>query len=124
MGVADRCEFICGDILTVPLDRSFDIVAALGLFDYLADPEQVIKRVSSLTPGVFVASFPNYGFLGRLQRTIRYEWIKGCSIYHYTRDQVEGLLSPNFSSFEIIPIASGLFVAATRACSAEDICAE
>jgi 2-polyprenyl-3-methyl-5-hydroxy-6-metoxy-1,4-benzoquinol methylase len=114
MGVADRCEFVCGDVLNVPADKTFEIVAALGLFDYLADPEQVIKRVSSLTPRVFLASFPNYGLLGRLQRTIRYRWMKGCSIYHYTRDQLEGLFSPHFSNVEIISITSGFFVTALK----------
>ncbi|MBI5251480.1 MAG: methyltransferase domain-containing protein [Desulfomonile tiedjei] len=114
MGVADRCEFICGDVLTVPTDQPFDIVAALGLFDYLAEPEQLIKRISCLTSRVFVASFPSYGFLGRLQRRIRYGWIKKCSVHHYSRARLQELFSPSFPSFEIVPITSGFFVAAKK----------
>lgn len=114
MGVADRCEFICGDVLTLSLRQTFDIVAALGLFDYLSEPVSVVERISSLTSRVFVASFPSHGFLWGLQRRIRYNWMRGCSIYHYTRDQLEKLLSPHFPSFEIIPISSGLFVAAWK----------
>jgi cyclopropane fatty-acyl-phospholipid synthase-like methyltransferase len=114
MGVADRCEFICGDVLTLSLNQTFDIVAALGLFDYLSEPVSVVERISSLTSRVFVASFPSHGFLWGLQRRIRYNWIRGCSIYHYTQDQLEKLLSPHFPSFEIVPISSGLFVAAWK----------
>lgn len=114
MGVADRCEFVCGDVFTASMDQTFEIVAALGLFDYLADPEQVIKRASSLTSRVFLASFPNYGLLGRLQRRVRYGWIRRCAIYHYTRDQLQELFSPHFSNFEIISITSGYFVTAQK----------
>jgi 2-polyprenyl-3-methyl-5-hydroxy-6-metoxy-1,4-benzoquinol methylase len=114
MGVADRCEFVCGDVLTLSLSQTFDIVAALGLFDYLSEPVSVVKRISSLTSRAFVASFPSHGFLWGLQRRIRYNWMRGCSIYHYTQDHLEKLLSPHFPIFEIIPISSGFFVAARK----------
>lgn len=114
MGVADRCEFICGDVLTLSLSQSFDIVAALGLFDYVPEPVSIIERISSLTSRVFVASFPSHGFLWGLQRKIRYNLIRKCPIYDYTHDQLEELLSPHFPSYEIIPISSGFFVAARK----------
>src|SRR5947209_15853414 len=31
----DRVELVCGDFLEVPIEQSFDVVLALGLFDYL-----------------------------------------------------------------------------------------
>lgn len=114
MGVASRCEFICGDVLTVPLDRTFEIVTALGLFDYLTAPAQVIKRVSGLTGRVFLASFPSHGLLWGLQRKIRYKWIKKCSIYNYSLEQIRDLVSPHFPSFEILHITSGFFLTASK----------
>jgi SAM-dependent methyltransferase len=114
MGVSDRCEFVCGDILALKTDQTFEIVTALGLFDYLANPQEVIKRASLLTSNVFLASFPSYGLLGRLQRRVRYGWIRRCDIYHYTRNQLEELFLPNFPVLEILPMRSGYFVAAWK----------
>ncbi len=114
MGVADRCQFMCGDVLNLSLDGPFDIVAALGLFDYLSEPLAVIDRIANLTSRAFVASFPGSGFWWGLQRTIRYNWIKRCPIYVYDRKKLDELLSPHFPRYEIISISSGFFVAAWK----------
>lgn len=114
MGVLDHCEFVCGDLSTLPLDRTFHIVAALGVFDYIGDPAPVIKRISDLTSRTFIASFPSHGLLWGIQRKIRYNWIKKCPIFHYSKDQLADLISPFFSRLEILPIHSGFFIAAIK----------
>ncbi len=60
MGVAEKCEFICDDFLSHQFDKSFDIVLALGLFDYVRQPEPIFKKVATLSPRKFIASFPKF----------------------------------------------------------------
>lgn len=103
MGVADRCEFICNDVVTYPFQEQFDIVVALGFFDYVEHAEPVFKKVAGLQPRHFVASFPQYTFLWGLQRHIRYRWIRKVPIYYYTRDQLEQMLhSAGITRYEIV----------------------
>jgi 2-polyprenyl-3-methyl-5-hydroxy-6-metoxy-1,4-benzoquinol methylase len=111
MDVADRCEFICDDFSTATFGGPFDVVAALGLFDYVPDPETLFRRISGLTRKTFVGSFPKRQWLWSVQRKIRYQWIKKCPIYYYDFDQLTKLVSEaGFPDFEIINMQSGFFV--------------
>lgn len=60
MDVADKCEFICGDLLIYSFDETFDVVLALGFFDYIKNPELIFKKVAQLNPSKFLASFPKF----------------------------------------------------------------
>ncbi len=111
MGVADLCEFICGDIRTARLENPFDIIVAIGLFDYVSDPGPLFQQIAALTRRTFLASFPKYSLIWGLQRKIRYEWIKKCPIYYYTKDQLTRLaVAAGFSNLEIIAVEHGYFL--------------
>ncbi len=113
MGVAEVCKFICDDFLNCQLEESFDIVLALGFFDYIKNPEPIFKKIVSLKPRRFVASFPKYSFIWGIQRTIRYHWIRKCPIYNYTAEQLNCLCrEAPFQHYQIIPCAKGFFVVA------------
>jgi SAM-dependent methyltransferase len=117
MKVSDKCEFICGDFLTYPFEESFDIILALGFFDYIKNPEQPFKKIAQMNPRKFVASFPKFTPIWGLQRTIRYHYIKKCPIYNYTREQLEQLYSEApFKNCLIIPCAKGFFGVAGTEC--------
>lgn len=108
MDVADKCEFICDDFLTYPFDEPFDIVLALGFFDYIKTPEPVFKKVAQLNPRKFVASFPRFTTIWGIQRAIRYYWIKKCPIYNYTAEQLEHLYrEAPFRHYQIKPYKRG-----------------
>jgi ubiquinone/menaquinone biosynthesis C-methylase UbiE len=103
MGVSDKCEFICDDFVSHRFDSSFDVVLALGLFDYIKDAEPLFKKIAQLKPRKFIASFPAYTLIWGIQRKIRYEWIRKCPIYYYTLEQLERLYrSALFEHFNII----------------------
>jgi SAM-dependent methyltransferase len=91
MNVSDICEFICADFLAYSFEESFDIVLALGVFDYIKDPDPVFKKIAEMSPRVFVASFPRFTPIWGIQRIIRYKWIKKCPIYNYSRNQLTRL---------------------------------
>lgn len=113
VNVADKCEFICNDFLTYPFEESFDIVLALGFFDYIENPEPIFRKIAELKPRKFVASFPKYTPIWGVQRAIRYNWIKKCPIYNYTEGQLEHLCREvQFSSRQILSIQKGLFCVA------------
>src|SRR5436305_1162270 len=56
----DPVELVCGEFLEVPIDGRFDVVLALGLFDYLPNPERFVQRMFDLcaADGSMVGSFP------------------------------------------------------------------
>jgi len=111
--VADVCEFLCDDFLAHPFDRTFDVVLALGLFDYICRPEPVLRKIASLAPRTFVASFPRFTPLWGLQRHVRYHWIRRCPIFNYTKRQLERLYQQAaFDSVDIIKGSTGYVVAA------------
>lgn len=115
MNVADKCRFVCSDFSSFSFDDDFDIVLALGFFDYVQDPLIFLKKIFGLTNRVFLASFPHNGRLWRIQRKIRYHWVKGCPVYDYTIPQVEQLYrETSFPLQKIVPMRHGLFAVAVR----------
>ncbi len=93
MAVQDRCSFLCADLMSFPTTESFDIVVAIGFFDYISDPQTALNRISLLTGGSLIASFPRNLPVWGLQRRIRYHLLKNCPIYNYTETQLHSLLA-------------------------------
>jgi len=110
MGLSDKCKFIQGDFLTHEFDGTFDVVLALGFFDYIKNPAPLFKKIGQMSPRRFLASFPKFTYIWGIQRHIRYYWIKKCPIYHYTAEQVKSLCKDaGFTNFEILQSRRGLF---------------
>ena len=85
--VADKCTFVLGDVLTYDFgDRKFDYAYALGVFDYVEDAQALLSRMSQLSTGSFMASWPENGLRMALRR-YRYT----CPLFHYTEQQVKDL---------------------------------
>jgi ubiquinone/menaquinone biosynthesis C-methylase UbiE len=116
MGVADKCEFICDDVLTHEFRDDFDIVLALGFFDYIKNPKPIFKRIARFAPRKFVGSFPKFTPVWGIQRMIRYNLIKRCPIYNYTAKRLEDLYQQaGFEQHQIVPCHKGFFgVAGTK----------
>jgi ubiquinone/menaquinone biosynthesis C-methylase UbiE len=110
MNVSDKCEFICGDFLAYPFNESFDVVLALGFFDYIKNAEPVFKKIAQLHPHKFAASFPKFTPVWGTQRAIRYYLFKKCPIYNYTAEQLDHLYrQASFSNYQIVPCQKGFF---------------
>jgi len=83
-GVADKCTFVLGDVLTYDFGgRKFDYAYALGVFDYIEDAQALLSRMSELSTKSFMASWPENGLRMALRR-YRYT----CPLFHYTEQQI------------------------------------
>lgn len=83
-GVADKCEFVLGDVLTYDFgSRKFDYAYALGVFDYIENAEALLTRMIQLADKSVMASWPENGLRMALRR-YRYT----CPLYHYTEEQI------------------------------------
>ncbi|HEY1590360.1 MAG TPA: methyltransferase domain-containing protein [Solirubrobacteraceae bacterium] len=115
----ERIELVCGDFLEVTIERRFDVVLGLGLFDYLPDADRFARRMLELCApgGSMVASFPAWSPVKGPIRKVRYEWIGDCPIFNYTHDGLDAMLrGVGFAEVEIqSPGRSGFLVRARRA---------
>jgi SAM-dependent methyltransferase len=116
---ADRTQLIVDDFLAARLDGPFDVILAIGLFDYLPDPHRFSRRMFELTGpgGCVVGSFPTWSWLKGPARKVRYEWVGDCPIFNYSRRELELMFGA--SGFDRVEIASpghsGFLVRAYRA---------
>ena len=116
---ADRTQLIVDDFLTAPLRGEFDVILAVGLFDYLPEPHTFSRRMFALCApgGCVVGSFPTWSWLKGPIRKVRYEWIGNCPIFNYSRRELELMFGASgFDRVEIrSPGRSGYLVRAYRA---------
>lgn len=114
----ERVELLVDDFLTAPIDGSFEVVLALGLFDYLPSPHLFSRRMFELcaSGGCIVASFPRWSLPKGPIRKVRYEWIGDCPIFDYTRRELELMFGASgFERVELMsPGRSGYLVRAYR----------
>jgi SAM-dependent methyltransferase len=114
----ERMRLVRGDFLEADLDGPFDVVLALGLFDYLPEPERFTRRFGELTApgGSVVGSFPRWNWVKGPVRKLRYEVINNCPIFDYTRPQLHTLFAEaGFGEVDIRqPGRGGYLVRATR----------
>jgi SAM-dependent methyltransferase len=115
---SDRVELVLGDFLEAPIDGRFDVVLALGLFDYLPSPERFARRMAELCApgGCMVGSFPKWSLLNGPIRKVRYEWIGDCPIFDYPPSELERLLQA--SGFERVELHEGRTGSLVRAYAA------
>jgi SAM-dependent methyltransferase len=90
-GVADRCNFVLSDILDWKTSERFDMVIAIGFWDYVADPMPRLKVIRSMTGRSFLSAWPRAGTLRQAIRSVRLK-AAGCPVYFFHQEQVEDYL--------------------------------
>ena len=111
----DSVELLDGDFMELDLPRTFEVVLALGLFDYLDEPGQAAEWMRARCSATLVATFSRRDRIKTPIRRLHYELIHRCPIYFYTEADVEEMLSAaGFSSVEFVSRGRrGFFVIAS-----------
>ncbi len=87
---AVSCELVLADIDTFSSGEKFDVVVAMGFFDYIAEPVPSLKKLRELCNKSVIASFPSISFYRTPLRKVRYA-IKKCPVYFYRVEQIQTL---------------------------------
>ncbi len=90
-GVTARTKFVLSDVLDWKTDEKFDLVIAIGFWDYVADPLPRLKVIRSLTTKTFLSAWPRAGTMRASIRKVRLK-ADGCPVYFFTQEQVDDYL--------------------------------
>jgi 2-polyprenyl-3-methyl-5-hydroxy-6-metoxy-1,4-benzoquinol methylase len=90
-GVADRCKFVLSDVLDWKTSETFDMVIAIGFWDYVADPLPRLQVIRGITKKTFLSAWPRAGTMRAAIRKVRLK-ADGCPVYFFSLPQVEDYL--------------------------------
>jgi SAM-dependent methyltransferase len=91
-----------GDFLELDVPGSFDVVLALGLFDYLADPARAAAWLRARCASTLVASFTRRDRVKAPVRRLHYGR-HGLSVFDYTEARAGELLSESgFTDIDVV----------------------
>ncbi|MGH9668969.1 MAG: class I SAM-dependent methyltransferase [Terriglobales bacterium] len=112
-GASGKCEFIEADFLTLPMEKKFDVVVALGVLDYMEDSRGFLERMAALARKRLIASFPGFSLVRAPLRKLRYS-LRGCPVYFYSADFLEKCCRDlGFPEYRVVPYrSSGLLLVA------------
>ena len=95
-GVETSCSFLLGDFLNETPEAlraaHFDLVACLGVVDYIADVQPLLQRMTTFGPQQIVVSYPKAGTVRSQLRRLRYR-VQGldCPLFFYEPAQIRSL---------------------------------
>ena len=90
------------------MESSFDMAVALGVFDYVDTPEELLRRLGAAAPAV-IASFPSPSLRTNF-RKVRYG-MRGVHVHGYPRDEIARLASSTGHSVaELSPLGRAGYV--------------
>lgn len=99
-----KFEFVLSDIDAYYTADKFDVVVAMGFFDYISEPVPSLKKLREFCTHSVIASFPSISFYRTPLRKVRYA-IKKCPVYFYRVEQIERLARESgFSQCQVTKI--------------------
>jgi ubiquinone/menaquinone biosynthesis C-methylase UbiE len=110
----ETVTLIQGDFLRTAIPGSYEVILALGYFDYIDNAPAHVRRMRELIApaGSVVASFPRWTWTKGPIRKLRYQVINNCPIFDYTHQGLSELFA-DFANIEVRPGRSGFLLRAT-----------
>jgi 2-polyprenyl-3-methyl-5-hydroxy-6-metoxy-1,4-benzoquinol methylase len=91
-GVEGAIEFRRAEFLAHDLGgETFDVSIAMGVFDYLEEAAPFLTKMSRLTRGKVLASFPKFSLVRGSARRLRYRLTRRGDVFYYTADDLARL---------------------------------
>jgi SAM-dependent methyltransferase len=109
----ESAQFIESDFFDLDLPERFDVVLALGLFDYLDEPGRAASWMHEHCGQILVATFSRRDRIKTPIRRVHYELVHRCPIYFYVEVDAEALLrQAGFARVDFVSGPRGFFVTA------------
>jgi SAM-dependent methyltransferase len=111
----DEVELIEANFLELDLDDEYDVVLALGLFDYFKDPAAAAEWMHAHCGSTLAATFTRWDWVKAPIRHLHYDLLNRCRTFDYNEERAERVLTAaGFSAVEV-PVSGprGFFVLAT-----------
>ena len=93
-GVRDRVELHLKDIFEYRDERKYDLVWALGVFDYMPDPDKLVQVMANYSSNMIAASFRRIWVLRYPIRKLTYH-LRKCPVFFNTKGQIVSLFERN-----------------------------
>lgn len=84
-------EFLQADFVEHNFSKKFDAVCAMGFYDYIENPAQVLKKMIEISNHEVYASFPKARGILALQRRVRYK-LRSCPLWLYSEKRLLTIL--------------------------------
>lgn len=98
----DSVDLLEADFLDLDLGRTFDVVLALGLFDYLAEPASAARWLRAHCSSILLASFARWDWVKGPIRHAHYELLHRCRIFDYREEPTVALFArAGFSRIDV-----------------------
>ena len=105
-GVRERCEFLQADFKTRRFDAKFDIVLAMGVFDYIDEPVAFLRKMAQVSCSKVIASFPGKSLVRMRLRQIRYR-LRNCPLFFYSEVELRRIVEKaGLTNYKLVPIRS------------------
>ena len=112
-GVRERCRFVTGDVQSFPTGEQFDVVLGVGLFDYLVEPVDALRRMIGMARECVVLTFPFRWTYRAPIRKLRLA-MHGCPVYFYSRRQVYDLVESAGGQVERFEVIGKIYFVVVR----------
>jgi 2-polyprenyl-3-methyl-5-hydroxy-6-metoxy-1,4-benzoquinol methylase len=102
-GLGAKLKLVQADFLKLKPETHYDVVVALGVFDYLqAEAPDFLRKMRHMARRAVVFSAPGPSLLRAPLRAFRYRFIKGIGVHFYSRGDLKELCgTTGFHSFEL-----------------------
>jgi ubiquinone/menaquinone biosynthesis C-methylase UbiE len=107
-GLSNRCQFVRSDILNWTTSEEFDVVIAIGFWDYVADPLTRLEVIRRITRGTFLSAWPRAGTVRAAIRSVRLK-AAGCPVYFWQSSQVQLYLAQAGFRTDSVEVIGQLF---------------